>query len=68
MLVIDSAHGHSEGVLKTRRSSCGEAFPDAQLIAGNVASESGARELVRRGVDAVKVGSRTRAASAPPGS
>ena len=33
-----------------------QAFPDVQLIAGNVATESAARELVRRGVDAVKVG------------
>jgi IMP dehydrogenase len=33
-----------------------EAFPDVQLVAGNVATESGAREMVRRGVDAVKVG------------
>jgi IMP dehydrogenase len=32
------------------------AFPDAQIIAGNVATEAGARELVRRGADAVKVG------------
>jgi len=54
-LVIDSAHGHSEGVLQTV-ALLREAFPDAQLIAGNVATESGARELVRRGVDAVKVG------------
>ena len=33
-----------------------EAFPDVQLVAGNVATEAGAREMVRRGVDAVKVG------------
>src|SRR5207249_1994624 len=33
-----------------------EGFPDVQLVAGNVATESGARELVRRGADAVKVG------------
>jgi IMP dehydrogenase len=55
VLVIDSAHGHSEGVLKTVETlRC--AFPDAQLVAGNVATEEGSRELVRRGVDAVKVG------------
>ncbi len=54
-IIIDSAHGHSEGVLQTV-SLLREAFPDAQLIAGNVATESAARELVRRGVDAVKVG------------
>ena len=54
-LVIDSAHGHSEGVLQTV-ALLREAFPDVQLIAGNVATEGGARELVKRGVDAVKVG------------
>lgn len=54
-IIIDSAHGHSEGVLQTV-SLLREAFPDAQLIAGNVGTESAARELVRRGVDAVKVG------------
>ncbi|HET9151302.1 MAG TPA: IMP dehydrogenase [Gemmatimonadales bacterium] len=55
VIVIDSAHGHSEGVLQTL-SALREKFPDAQLIAGNVATEEGARELVRRGADAVKVG------------
>ena len=55
VIVIDSAHGHSEGVLQTL-SLLREAFPEAQLIAGNVATEEGARELVRRGADAVKVG------------
>lgn len=55
VLVIDSAHGHSEGVLATLDLIRGT-FPDAQLIAGNVATEAGARELIRRGADAVKVG------------
>jgi len=55
VIVVDSAHGHSEGVLQTI-SQLREAFPDAQLVGGNVATEAGARELVRRGVDAVKVG------------
>jgi IMP dehydrogenase len=54
-IVVDSAHGHSEGVLQTV-AMLRDAFPEVQLIAGNVATESGARELVRRGVDAVKVG------------
>lgn len=54
-IVVDSAHGHSEGVLQTI-AMLREAFPDVQLIGGNVATEGGARELVRRGVDAVKVG------------
>jgi IMP dehydrogenase len=55
VLVVDSAHGHSEGVLTTV-DAVREAFPDVQLVSGNVATEAGARELVRRGVDAVKVG------------
>jgi IMP dehydrogenase len=55
VLVVDSAHGHSEGVLQTV-DRLRETFPDVQLIAGNVATEAGARELVRRGADAVKVG------------
>ena len=54
-LVVDSAHGHSEAVLETI-SLLRETYPDAQLVGGNVATEAGARELVRRGVDGVKVG------------
>lgn len=54
-LVVDTAHGHSEGVLqaveRTRNT-----FPDVDLIAGNVGTKEGARALVERGVDAVKVG------------
>ena len=55
VLVIDTAHGHSEGVL-VPTGRVREAFPDVQLIAGNVATRSGAAALVERGVDAVKVG------------
>src|SRR5438034_10574347 len=55
VLVLDSAHGHSEGVLKMV-ACLREAFPDAQLVGGNVATTDGARALVERGVDAVKVG------------
>ncbi|MEK7379702.1 MAG: IMP dehydrogenase [Gemmatimonadota bacterium] len=55
VIVVDSAHGHSDGVLQTI-SNLREAFPDIQLVGGNVATEDGAREMVRRGVDAVKVG------------
>jgi len=55
VLVVDSAHGHSAGVLATI-DELRQAFPEAQLVGGNVATEAGARELVRRGVDAVKVG------------
>ena len=55
VLVIDTAHGHSEGVLRAT-ATVRERFPDVQLIAGNVASREGAAALVERGVDAVKVG------------
>jgi len=55
VLVVDSAHGHSEGVLQAV-AALREAFPDAQLVGGNVATRDGACALVERGVDAVKVG------------
>ena len=55
VIVIDSAHGHSAGVLATV-ADLRNSFPDVQLVGGNVATESGARALVERGVDAVKVG------------
>jgi IMP dehydrogenase len=55
VLVVDSAHGHSKGVLEAV-AMLRETFPDAQLVAGNVASEAGARALVERGVNGVKVG------------
>jgi IMP dehydrogenase len=54
-LVVDSAHGHSDGVLQTV-ADLRERFPDAQIVGGNVATVSGAKELADRGVDAVKVG------------
>jgi IMP dehydrogenase len=55
VLVIDTAHGHSGGVLEAA-ARMREMFPDIQLIAGNVATREGAAALVERGVDAVKVG------------
>lgn len=55
VIVVDSAHGHSKGVLDTV-AALREAFPEAQLVAGNIASAAGARALVERGVDGVKVG------------
>ncbi|HSU12550.1 MAG TPA: IMP dehydrogenase [Longimicrobium sp.] len=55
VLVIDTAHGHSEGVLQAV-GRMREAFPDVQIIAGNIATRDGAAALVARGVDAVKVG------------
>jgi len=55
VIVVDTAHGHSEGVLRAVERAR-EALPDVQLVAGNIASASGARALAERGVDAVKVG------------
>ncbi len=55
VLVVDTAHGHSEGVLATV-ATIRERFSDVQLVAGNVATAAGARDLIERGVDAVKVG------------
>ena len=54
-LVIDTAHGHSEGVLQAVARTK-EAFPDSDIVAGNVGTAEGARALVERGADAVKVG------------
>jgi IMP dehydrogenase len=54
-LVLDTAHGHSEGVLAAT-ARVREALPGVQLVAGNVATRAGAEALVERGVDAVKVG------------
>jgi len=54
-IVIDTAHGHSEGVLAAT-AKVREKFPDVQLIAGNIATRDGARSLAERGVDGIKVG------------
>ncbi len=55
VLVVDTAHGHSEGVLQAV-GRVRERFPDVQLVGGNVGTTEGARALAERGVDAVKVG------------
>lgn len=55
VLVIDTAHGHSEGVLKTIRM-LRETFPHMQLIAGNVATGAATEALIEAGASAVKVG------------
>jgi IMP dehydrogenase len=54
-LVVDSAHGHSEGVLQMV-AELRDRFPDAQIVGGNVATLTGAQALMERGADAVKVG------------
>ena len=55
VVVMDSAHGHSENVLKTVQM-IKEKFPDLPVIAGNVATAEGAKALIEAGADAVKVG------------
>jgi len=54
-VVLDTAHGHSEGVLQMIRKACA-AFKDYQVVAGNVATAAGAKALAEAGVKAVKVG------------
>jgi IMP dehydrogenase len=55
LVIVDTAHGHSQGVLemikKLRRR-----FPDLEIVAGNVGTAEAARDIVRAGADAVKVG------------
>jgi len=55
VIVIDTAHGHSMGVIDTVRK-IKRAFPDVQLIAGNVATGEATRDLIEAGADCVKVG------------
>lgn len=55
VLVVDIAHGHSENAISTVKN-IKKAFPDCELIAGNIATAQGAEDLIRAGVDAVKVG------------
>ena len=55
VLVVDIAHGHSENAINTVKN-IKKAFPDCELIAGNVATAKGTEDLIKAGVDAVKVG------------
>ena len=55
VLVVDIAHGHSENAINTIKN-IKKAFPDCELIAGNVATSKGTEDLIKAGVDAVKVG------------
>ncbi len=55
LLVLDSAHGHSERVLQAVEGIKNE-WPDVRLLAGNVATAQGTRDLISRGADIVKVG------------
>ena len=55
MVVIDTAHGHSAGVIRAVEATR-KAYPNLQLVAGNVATAAATRDLINVGVDAVKAG------------
>ncbi len=55
VIVIDTSHGHSKGVIDAVKATK-TTFPGCELIAGNVATREGAEALIKAGVDAVKVG------------
>ena len=55
VIVLDSAHGHSANVIRCVKM-IKEAYPDLQVVAGNVATGEATRALIEAGVDAVKVG------------
>lgn len=55
VIVVDTAHGHSRGVIDMVKR-IKKKFPDVELVAGNVATAEGTKELILAGVDAVKVG------------
>ncbi len=55
VLVLDSAHGHSSGIINCVKKIKAE-FPDIALIAGNIATAEAAEELIAAGADAIKVG------------
>ncbi|MBM2829483.1 MAG: guaB, partial [Gammaproteobacteria bacterium] len=55
VIVVDTAHGHSRGVLDMVHWIKSN-YPDAQVIGGNVATEDGAKAMIKAGADAVKVG------------
>ena len=55
LIVVDTAHGHSLGVINTVRA-LREKYPDLQIVAGNVATGEATRDLIEAGANAVKVG------------
>ncbi len=55
VLVVDTAHGHTSGVMETV-TMIKRRYPDAEVIAGNIATAEGAEELIKVGVDGLKVG------------
>ena len=55
VVVLDSAHGHNSGIIEAVKK-VKKAYPDLQLIAGNVATAEGTRALIEAGADCVKIG------------
>src|SRR5690625_7784933 len=55
VIVIDTAHGHSKGVLEQVKK-VREAYPELNIVAGNVATAEGTRDLIKAGANIVKVG------------
>src|SRR5690606_4255650 len=55
VITVDSAHGHSLGVINTVRQ-IKETFPELQVIGGNIVTPEAAKDLIDAGADAVKVG------------
>ncbi|OQB14804.1 MAG: Inosine-5'-monophosphate dehydrogenase [Firmicutes bacterium ADurb.Bin193] len=55
VLVLDSAHGHSENIIKTV-TLLKNRFPDTEIVAGNIATAEAARDLIKAGADCIKVG------------
>ena len=55
VIVVDSAHGHSKGIIETVKS-IRHKFPDLQIVAGNIVTKEGAESLIKAGANAVKVG------------
>ena len=55
VIVVDTAHGHSDNVINVVRK-IREAYPDIELIAGNVATAKATKDLIEAGADAIKVG------------
>jgi IMP dehydrogenase len=55
VIVIDTAHGHSQGVIEAIKAVKAK-YPELQVIAGNIAVADAARDLIEAGVDAIKVG------------
>lgn len=55
LIIVDTAHGHSEGVLNTIKQ-IKKSYPDTQVIGGNVATGEGTEDVIKAGADGVKVG------------